>query len=102
MTEPTFSSIVDRLRRHKATEEASQPLSATPSISAEERLGLRFKPGDRVLDTATGKRGSVVAGRPGVTSAGPMYEINFTEGRLVTRSESELVLDSTPTPAPGR
>lgn len=102
MTDPTTQSALDRLRRHQATEQESLQRSAAPSTSPEERLGLRFKPSDRVLDLATGRRGTVLAGRRSESTSEGVYEVKLVDGQTVVRLENELAKDQPPAPAPGR
>lgn len=102
MTEPTIPSAIDRLRRQRDTDTEQLRLSGAPSISAEERIGLRYRPGDRVIDLATGRRGAVVSGRPSPATSAHVYDVRLADGNLVIRLETELGPDQIPTPAPSR
>jgi len=54
--------LVARLNAHARTETAALPAAGCASCSPEERLGLAFVPGDRVVDLITGQKGIIRAG----------------------------------------
>lgn len=58
---------------------------------------MRFKVGDRVLDTATGKRGTVRAAEPRAGSGKELYGLDLEDGRVVFRGGDELTPDAPPT-----
>lgn len=102
MTEPTIPGAVDRLRRQRDTVTEQLQLSGGDSMSAEERLGLRYRPGDRVIDLATGRRGAVLSGRLSQATSAHVYDVRMVDGNQVIRLETELGPDQPPTPAPAR
>lgn len=54
--------LVGQLRDRQRADRAALEAAPCASCSVEERLGLTFKPGDRVVDLVTGQRGIVGAG----------------------------------------
>ena len=54
--------LVARLDAQRRADAATLPTSTCVGCSSEERLGLAFAPGDRVVDLVTGRRGVVNAG----------------------------------------
>lgn len=58
----TIDRLVNRLDDQRRTDAAGLPAASCVSCSTEERLGLAFVPGDRVVDLVTGRKGTVRAG----------------------------------------
>lgn len=58
---------------------------------------MRFKVGDRVIDTATGKRATVRAAEPRAGRDGQLYALDLEDGRVVFRGGDELTPDEPPT-----
>lgn len=58
---------------------------------------MRFKVGDRVIDTATGKRGRVRLVEPRPTAPGFWCSLDLDDGRVVIRGGDELTPDAPPT-----
>lgn len=58
---------------------------------------MPFKVGDRVIDTATGKRGRVRLVEARRTSAGYWCSLDLDDGRIVIRGADELTPDAPPT-----
>jgi len=100
VADPNLTTAVDRLTRQTAEERARAQTAATPTLSAEEKLGLRFRPGDRVVDLATGNRGEIVNGHRAPSTGRGVYVVKFENGIDTHRDDRELELDRAVAPAP--
>lgn len=58
---------------------------------------MRLKVGDRVIDTATGKRATVRAAEPQAGGGRGLYGLDLEDGRGVFRGGDELTPDEPPT-----
>lgn len=58
----TIDRLVGRLQAQQREDTAAMRPERCTLCGPEERLGLTFKPGDRVVDLVTGQQGVVRAG----------------------------------------
>jgi hypothetical protein len=91
MTFPDSSSLLDRLAA--ARQERERELAATrrAPVTAEQRLGLPFTPGDRVFDTLSGSHGRVARVDPAPAGGSIAVLVQLDDGMIVTREPSTLI-----------
>ena len=95
--------LIDRLEQATRARRATSGAASTPLSSAPPVPGLRFQAGDKVLDLATGAKGTVLAGARDDASGRQAYSVELTTGHFVYRSVSELERDTRPgANGPGR
>lgn len=95
--------LIDRLEQATRARRATSGPPSIPGSSAPPVPGLRFQSGDKVLDLATGSKGTVLAGARDDASGRQAYSVELTTGHLVYRSVVELERDVLPGAAgPGR
>lgn len=100
MTEPTTQSALDRLRRVTTEESDRAKAAAAPPAAAERVLGLKFQPGDRVVDLSSGRKGTISSGFRAPASGRGVYVVQFDGAHAAHRDDRELELDRPAAPAP--
>jgi len=85
--------LIDRLEQQVRARSAGPGSSSTASSGSPSRPGLSFQPGDKVLDLATGRKGTVVDGIRDEATGRQVYQLTLLTGETVTRSLSELGRD---------
>ena len=100
MSDQHVRSAIDRLSRSTTEQRKALEGSAAAPRTAEEQLGLRFKPRDRVVDVATGHVGVVQSGRLSESARRGVYAVVLSTGELVHRDDSELEPLRVPLPIP--
>lgn len=89
--------LIDRLEQATKARRAASGAGAAASSPASPVPGLKFQPGAAVLDLATGKRGTVLAGVRDDASGRQAYSVELKDGTEVYRTVSELGADTFPT-----
>lgn len=98
MTMANNRELIDRLGRMTTEERAEINRAGRIGAAMGNPLGLKFAEGARVLDVATGLRGTVRVPRLAPKGSGGLYNVVLDDGRLVYRVDTELEADSTPAP----
>jgi len=89
--------LADRLESRSQARRVMLPSSANALPTAPADPALRFQPGARILDLATGKRGTVIDGVRDEASGGQLYALELVAGVRVIRSLAEIASDQLPT-----
>jgi hypothetical protein len=87
---------MDRLEQQSRARRAaaSSPGLAPPAIPSDP--GLRYQPGARVRELATGKRATVIAGARDASGSQQVYELELETRETVFRAAAELAADTVP------
>ena len=89
-------ALMDRLEQQSRARKAAAATPGAPAPAPASSAGLAFRPGDRVLELATGRRGTVIAGARGDLASVQVFELELEDGRTVYRSREELAPDTLP------
>ena len=93
-------TLLDRLTRVSEPTLNRLRESAGGASSAGGRMAVKFSVGDRVIDLATGQRGTVLRIEHARAPLQSLYSITLADGRVVFRDENELAVDQAVAPAP--
>lgn len=86
--------LIENLNGKTEAERALLRSAANASTSAAAASGLTFKPGDQVLDTATGLRGAVRDAFRTQSTQAEVFQVTLSDGRRVHRGVGELEADA--------
>lgn len=89
-------NLVDRLNQSRAARERDQPPAGTGAPPRPPIDGLRYQPGDAVIELGSGYPGTVRAAARESVSGAELYEITLRDGRTVYRSVTEIGRDTPP------
>lgn len=92
--------LLDRLEQATRARRGASGLTSPPLPSSPPVPGLRYQSGEKVLDLASGRKGTVVAGVRDDSTGRQLYNVELVTGQTVVRSLDELGADTLPT-APG-
>lgn len=93
-------TLIDRLGKVSDGTLRQLRESAGAGSFAADRMAVKFKAGDRVVDLATGLKGTVLKVEHARAPLQSLYSITLVDGRVVFRDENELALDQAIAPAP--
>jgi hypothetical protein len=88
--------LIDRLEQARKAQRAASGAGAAASSPSSAAPGLKFQPGAAVLDLASGKRGTVLAGVRDDATGRQLYSVELKDGTEIFRSVSELGADTFP------
>lgn len=94
--------LIDRLEQAARARRAASGTTSTNATPAAPVPGLRFQTGERVIDLATGSRGTVLDGVRDEGTGRQAYSLELRNGETVYRTVSEIERDATLTPRGGR
>jgi hypothetical protein len=83
-------NLADRLAQARAARSSTTAGSSSAAPTPEQRLGLRFSRGDRVLDLATGQEGTVLLGERVAGSDEERFRVSLPLSGDVWRGRAEL------------
>jgi hypothetical protein len=92
--------LLDRLEQATRARRMASGSVPAGNLQASRVPGLRFQEGDKVLDLASGRKGTVVAAARDDATGRQAYSVDLITGETVFRSVSELGADVRPR-APG-
>ena len=93
--------LIDRLEQQIRARERDRGPSSTATSGSPPRPGLSFQPGDKVLDLASGRKGTVVDGIRDDATGRQVSQLELVTGDRVFRSLSEIGRDvNVPRPRP--
>src|SRR5688572_33101931 len=93
--------LIDRLEQAVRARRSASGTTTTNATPAPAIPGLKFQPGDRVVDLTGGHKGTIAAGTRDETSGRQVYAVDLRDGSTVYRTLSELERDMLPAaPAP--
>lgn len=92
-------TLLDRIGRVGDEERKHLQRVGAVNTSNATSAPLTFAVGDRVIDLATGKRGTVKAGARGEHVDMQLFRVEIVTGAIVYRNHDELALDK-PATAP--
>jgi hypothetical protein len=92
--------LIDRLEQATRARRSASGTSTTSATPAPAIPGLKYQPGDRVVDLTGGQKGTIAAGARDETTARQVYAVELRDGRTVFRTLSELERDVLPAPRP--
>lgn len=96
MTAPGMRELLDRITRERPPlGETPQPAIGVDTL-ARNPLGLLFPPGTRVIDLATGARGTVQSGQRDAANNEQVFRVQLADARAVYRHAGELERDPRP------
>lgn len=85
--------LIDRLEQQTRQRQAAPGSGSSAPAPSTPRPGLSFQPGDKVLDLASGRKGTVVDGIRDDATGRQVYSLTLTTGETVYRSLSEVGRD---------
>jgi hypothetical protein len=88
--------VLERLRQGGLTRIGEIAAGVRPPVSAEQRMGLAFAPGDRVFDTVSGQEGTVHHAVSRTPGAVVLFSVDLDAGSAVVRIAEELLARPTP------
>jgi len=89
-------ALMDRLEQQAARRRASALVPGAPPAAVQPDPGLRYQPGARVRELASGKRATVIAGARDASGAQQVYELELETKETVFRLVSEIAADTLP------
>jgi hypothetical protein len=92
----TMRVMLDRLDQATRARRAAAGATAPAGTPAPLASGLRFQPGETVLDLASGRRGTVVAGVRDDVAGSQFYTVDLITGATVIRLGIELERATSP------
>ena len=97
---PELRAALDQVRALSTAENRERGAAGGP-LPASNPSGLRFRPGDRVLDSESGQVGVIEAGERRSPGAEEVYRVRLADMRTVHRAGGTLELaPAPPAPAP--
>jgi hypothetical protein len=85
--------LLDRLKAATERQRVELRRAGAVVISGVSGGAMRFQVGDRVIDTATGKSGTIRIGERRAGGAGELYGVDLSDGRVLFRGGDELAPD---------
>ena len=89
-------ALMDRLEQQSRARRASERAPGQAPAPPPSIPGLRFQPGDRVLELVSGRKGTIRAGARDDATGVQVYELELVTGETVYRTIAELGSDTLP------
>ena len=89
-------ALMDRLEQQSRARRAAERVPGQAPAPAPPLAGLRYQPGDHVLELVSGRKGIIRAGARDEATAVQVYELELATGETVYRTIAELGADTLP------